>query len=229
MVHRERPAFRSPAKLADDLRTIGTFSRAPIFLVHDPRMGGMHRAVDLFSRLETLRPANELIFELYYPAGDDFFSMVKRSVKTWGAELTLESPDERLRAINGKWPWPNAKVEATIESALAHGCRTLDVFFMTGLPHQTEADALAIPDYCERLLERFGSRVRPFIAPLPHSSIQAAARSRSHRSAITASAARSPTTVGHSCTAAGSRSCRMKPTGCRGRKLRASLTPPPSD
>lgn len=164
--HRERPAFRSSEKLADDVKTIGTFSRAPIFLVHDPRMGGTRHAVDLFSRLETLRPANELVFELYYPGGDDFFSMVKRSVKTWSAEITLESPDERLRTINGKWPWSNTKVEATIESALAHGCRMLDVFFMTGLPHQTEADALATPDYCEHLLRQFGSRVRPFIAPL---------------------------------------------------------------
>jgi B12-binding domain/radical SAM domain protein len=164
--HREHPAFRSPEKLAGDVQTIGTFSRAPIFLVHDPRMGGMHRAVDFFRRLEAIRPANELIFELYYPAGDDFFAMVERGVKTWSAEITLESPDEQLRGLNGKWAWPNARVEATIESAIAHGCRTLDVFFMIGLPHQTEADALAIPDYCEHLLQRFGSRLRPFIAPL---------------------------------------------------------------
>lgn len=165
---RERPAFRSPEKLAADVAAIGSFSRAPIFMVHDPRMGGMRRAVRFFSRLERLQPPNEMVFELYYPAGDDFFDMVARSVPTWAIEITLESPDEALRRRNGKFPWPNAIVEDTIARALAHGCRKLDVFFMTGLPGQRYEDALAIGDYCERLLERFGrdGRVHPFVAPL---------------------------------------------------------------
>jgi hypothetical protein len=39
---------------------------------------------------------------------------------------------------------------------------------MVGLPHQSRADAAAIPDYCEHLLARFGGdgRLRPFVAPL---------------------------------------------------------------
>jgi hypothetical protein len=128
----------------------------------------MPRAKQLFARLERMQPPNEMIFELYYPAGDAFFSMIARSVPTWAIEITLESPDEALRKRNGKFPWPNAVAEATIASALAHGCRKVDVFFMTGLPGQRYEDALAIADYCERLLERFGGdrRVHPFVAPL---------------------------------------------------------------
>jgi B12-binding domain/radical SAM domain protein len=165
---RERPAFRSPEKLAEDVGVIGTFSRAPIFMVHDPRMGGMRRAVRFFSLLESMRPANEMVFELYYPAGDDFFEMLTASVPTWSIEMTLESPDEALRKRNGKFPWSNTVVEETIERALAHGCRKLDVFFMTGLPGQRYQDALAIADYCEHLLDRFGAdgRLHPFVAPL---------------------------------------------------------------
>ena len=165
---RDRPAFRSPEKLVSDVHTIASFSRAPIFMVHDPRMGGMPRAKRLFSLLEAMKPANEMIFELYYPAHDDFFSLVRASVPTWSIEITLESPDERLRLLNGKFPWPNAVVEETIESALSHGCRTVDVFFMVGLPHQTYDEALAIPDYCEHLVRRFGTggRLRTFVAPL---------------------------------------------------------------
>lgn len=165
---RSAPAYRSPEKLADDVRTIAGFSRAPIFMVHDPRMGGMARARRFFALLETMRPANELIFELYYPGDDRFFSIIERSVPAWSVEMTLESPDERHRRANGKWPWPNAAVERTIERALAHGCRALDVFFMIGLPGQRAADGRAIVDYCSHLLERFGAerRVRPFVAPL---------------------------------------------------------------
>jgi B12-binding domain/radical SAM domain protein len=165
---RERPAFRSPQKLAEDVATIGSFSRAPIFMVHDPRMGGLRRAVRFFSLLEQLQPANEMVFELYYPAGHDFFEMIARSVPTWSIEMTLESPDETLRRRNGKFGWSNAIVEETIERALAHGCHKLDVFFMTGLPGQRYDDAMAIADYCEHLLDRFGQggRLHPFVAPL---------------------------------------------------------------
>ena len=93
---------------------------------------------------------------------------VARSVPTWSIEITLESPDEALRQRNGKFPWPNAIVEDTIERALAHGCHKLDIFFMTGLPGQRYEDALKIADYCEHLLDRFGSsgRLHPFVAPL---------------------------------------------------------------
>jgi B12-binding domain/radical SAM domain protein len=164
---RRRPAFRSPEKLAGDVRRIASFSRAPIFVVHDPRMAGMPSAARFFSLLEQIRPANEMIFELYAPADDRFFEMVERSVPAWSLEITLESPDERLRRVNGKFPFANDAVERTVRSALAHGCRTLDVFFMIGLPHQTREAALAIPDYCERLIGLGGpGRIRPFVAPL---------------------------------------------------------------
>jgi len=165
---RERPAFRSPDKLAADVATIGTFSRAPIFMVHDPRMAGSQAAARFLALLEEMQPANEMVFELYYPASDAFFAAIARSVPTWSIEITLESPDEALRRRNGKFPWPNAIVEETIERALAHGCHKLDVFFMTGLPGQGYEDALRIADYCEHLLERFGSsgRMHPFVAPL---------------------------------------------------------------
>jgi B12-binding domain/radical SAM domain protein len=165
---RTRPAFRSPDRLADDVATIATFSRAPIFLVHDLRMGGMRRATQFLTRLERLHVANELVFELYYPASDDFFAAIERSVPTWSAELTLESQDEQLRRRNGKFPWSNDVVEDTIARALSHGCRKFDLFFMTGVPGQTYASALGIADYCEHLLERFGAdrQLHPFVAPL---------------------------------------------------------------
>ena len=165
---RTRPAFRSPDRLADDVSIIASFSRAPIFLVHDLRMGGMRRAMQFLARLERLQVPNEIVFELYYPASDDFFETISQSVATWSAELTLESQDEQLRRRNGKFPWSNAIVEETIGRALAHGCRKFDLFFMTGLPGQRYDDALGIATYCEHLLERFGAdrRLHPFVAPL---------------------------------------------------------------
>lgn len=165
---RSFPAFRLPENLINDIRAIGSISRAPIFMVHDPRMGGHQRARRFFDLLQAERVRNELIFELFYPADDAFFSQLAHSVASWGLEMTIESPDENLRRVNGKFVCTNAQIEATIASALAHGCRKLDLFFMTGLPHQTYADALRVVDYCEALIKRFGAdpRLHVFNAPL---------------------------------------------------------------
>ncbi len=166
--HRSRPAYRSPQKLAADVRTITSFSRAPIFMVHDPRIGGMNRCRDIFERIAAFDLPNELILELFFPAGGDFFSLVAASVRSWSLEITIESHDEELRRVNGKFPFTNEMLESTIDSALAHGCRKLDLFFMVGIPHQTYGRALEAVDYYRYLLERFGrsGKLHAYVSPL---------------------------------------------------------------
>ncbi len=167
-VNRGRPALRSPERLLDDIRTIATFSRSPIFMVHDPRIGGVPRAQRFFELLEAARVRNEIVFELFYPAGDTFFQMAQRAAGAWSMEITLESADEGLRRANGKFPYTNAALEDTIASALAHGCRKLDLFFMVGIPHQTPESAAETVAYCEHLADRFGNdpRLHYYVAPL---------------------------------------------------------------
>jgi B12-binding domain/radical SAM domain protein len=165
---RPAPAFRSPEKLIDDVRVIRGFSDAPVFMVHDPRVGGEERARRFFGLLAAERPRNEFVFELFYPAGDEFFAMVSGATRSFSAEITIESPDEALRARNGKFAYPNSALESTIASALRHGCRKLDLFFMVGIPGQRPQDAMATVDYCDRLVTRFGGdpRLQFYIAPL---------------------------------------------------------------
>ena len=165
---RQQPAFRSPERLVEDLRDIRSFSRSPVFVVHDPRMGGQPRVDRLLELLAAERPSNELVFELFWPAGPELFGPLARSVPRWSLQLTIDSEDEAVRRRNGKLGVSNEAIEATIESAFAHGCRTLDVFFSIGLPGQTPASATGIGDYAERLLERFGRdrRLRVFVAPI---------------------------------------------------------------
>lgn len=165
---RSAPAFRSPEKLIDDVRVIRGFSKAPIFMVHDPRIGGQERARRFFDLLCHENPPNEFVFELFSPAGDEFFEMIGASTAAFSLEITLESPDEALRARNAKFAYPNAMVESTIASALDHGCRKLDLFFMVGIPGQRVQDALAMVDYCDHLVTRFGAdrRLQFYVAPL---------------------------------------------------------------
>jgi B12-binding domain/radical SAM domain protein len=165
---RPAPAFRSPEKLIDDVRVIRSFSDAPVFMVHDPRVGGPERARRFFELLAAEKAGNEFVFELFYPADDEFFTMVAGATASFSVEITIESPDEGLRARNGKFAYPNAALESTIASALGHGCRKLDLFFMVGIPGQRPEDALATVDYCARLADLFGAdpRLQFYVAPL---------------------------------------------------------------
>ncbi len=166
--NRASPAYRSPDKLVADARTIASFSAAPIFMVHDPRIGGVPRAERFFERFAASGVRNELVIELFYPAGPDFFELVRRSTRAWSLEITIESPDEDLRHVNGKFACSNAAVEATLAAALEHGCGKLDLFFMVGIPHQRPDQALATVEYCRHLVERFGAdpRLQFYVAPL---------------------------------------------------------------
>lgn len=166
--NRTRPAFRSPAKLIDDLRFIRRFSRAPIFVIHDIRMGGKAYAEEFLSRLEGECIDNEMIFELFYPAGDEFFSRLNRAVPRYSLELTLETHDPVLRKLNAKFPVSNQIIESTIERALENGCRRMDLFFMVGIPNQSRESVLESIDYAGHLLERFGEegRLQVYVAPL---------------------------------------------------------------
>lgn len=168
LCNRQRPAYRSPEKLVSDMKTIASFSAAPIFMVHDPRMGGMARAARFFELLAAARIANELVIELFFPAPGEFFETVRRATRAWSMEITIESPDQRLRRRNGKFPGSNAELEETVRQALAHGCGKLDLFFMVGIPGQTREQALATVDYCEHLVRRFGAdpRLQFYVAPL---------------------------------------------------------------
>jgi B12-binding domain/radical SAM domain protein len=166
--NRTKPAFRSPEALVKDVLLIQEFSRAPIFLIHDLRQAGedhFRRFMELLSRE---RIENEVIFELFFPAGDDYFSAITQAVPRFSLEMTLESHLEELRERNGKLVCSNEEIEATIDGALRNGVNRIDLFFMVGIPWQTYTQAVESVDYCRHLLERFHGdrRLCFFNAPL---------------------------------------------------------------
>jgi B12-binding domain/radical SAM domain protein len=165
---RARAAMRSPEKLVADAARISSFSRAPIFMVHDPRIGGVPRAEKFFELFKSAGIPNELVIEVFYPAKPEFFAEVNRATTAWSLQITIESPDPEIRKINGKFPVPNEVVEETLQAALAEGCQKLDLFFMVGLSGQTPAVAMETVAYCRHLVERFGAdkRLQFYVAPL---------------------------------------------------------------
>lgn len=166
--NRKKPAFRSPKVLIEDIRFLQKIGKAPIFILNDFRMGGPKYTEEFLSLLKQEKIENELVFELFFPADETFFKKLAEAVPKYSIEITLESHLERIRKFNGKLPVSNKKIEETLEAALKHNCRKIDIFFMTGIPKQSYNDAVSAVDYCKYLLDKFPGEKRLcfFIAPL---------------------------------------------------------------
>ncbi len=162
---RERPAFRAPEELANDIRTIRRFNRGPIFVLGDLRQGGMDYARRFLRSIQGYD--GEVIIEFFWPASRSYLEQVAAALPDFVAEVSLESHDPRVRQLSGK-PYPGGQMEQTMQAALDVGCRRLDVFFMIGMPGQDYASVMGTIDYCRELLHhtRADGRLWPFISPL---------------------------------------------------------------
>ncbi|WP_418791383.1 TIGR04190 family B12-binding domain/radical SAM domain protein [Phosphitispora sp. TUW77] len=166
--NRDKPAYRSPQSLIEDIRLIQKLGQAPIFVLHDLRQAGPEYVNEFFSLLKKENVKNELIIELFWEADDEYFAKIADAVPKFSLEMTLETHIESIRKMNRKFSCSNEQVENTIASAFKYGCRKIDIFFMTGIPKQTYAQAVDSINYCRHLLEKFDGdkRLSLFIAPL---------------------------------------------------------------
>jgi B12-binding domain/radical SAM domain protein len=165
---RKNIALRSPAKLVEDIQFIQRFSRAPIFILHDLRQGGNEYVEEFFRLLKKMNLKNEIVFELFQYADEAYFEMIQDAVPKYSIEITLETYEEKLRRLNGKFNCTNEKVIDTLNFALQHGCKKIDLFFMVGVPGQTYESTLKNIDFCEtiHLSCQKDPRIFYFVAPL---------------------------------------------------------------
>ncbi|MCM3764245.1 TIGR04190 family B12-binding domain/radical SAM domain protein [Neobacillus niacini] len=166
--NRKKLVMRSPKKMLEDIALIQRFTRAPIFLLNDIRQGGKEYVDEFLSGLEKMDLKNEIVFELFNYADEEFFERLNRAMPKYSIELTLESADEDIRKYNGKLPCTNAKVIEMLQYALNHGCAKIDLFFMTGIPNQDYDSALRNIDFCETIHKECGesTKISYFVAPL---------------------------------------------------------------
>lgn len=164
MSHRARPAYRSPERLAEDVRRVGALSRGPVFLLGDLRQAGMDYARRFFRAVQGFE--GSAIVEFFWPVDRAYMEELAAALPNFLVEFSPESHDLAVRKASGKG-YTNEGIERTIEASLATGARRFDLFFMIGLSQQTPESALATVDYCRRLLSRFDDgRLIPFTSPL---------------------------------------------------------------
>jgi B12-binding domain/radical SAM domain protein len=165
--NRSKPAFRSPEKLAQDIRRIGEFSHGPVFVLGDIRQPGPDYAERFLDAISGYK--KPVFIELFDAASREFFQRVSRALPNFTVEISMESHDERVRRAFGR-PYSNVDIEASIDYALEAGCQRLDLFFMVGLKEQTYQSVMETVDYSQVMLKRYNAasehRVIPFISPL---------------------------------------------------------------
>jgi B12-binding domain/radical SAM domain protein len=165
--NRNKPVFRSPELVANDVKQIERFSRGPIFILGDLRQAGERYAYEVLEQLKEKRVKNQLILELFSPASASFLHQMSLACPNFCLEISPESHDPRVRKASGR-NYSNHDLELTLEHALSVGCGRLDIFFMIGLPRQTPKSVMETIDYCDYLFQRFkgDKRLSLFIAPI---------------------------------------------------------------
>ncbi|MFC1988819.1 B12-binding domain-containing radical SAM protein [Chloroflexota bacterium] len=165
--HREKPAFRTPEKVVDDIKQIERFSRGPIFVLGDLCQNGDDYAYEILNLLQKYPIKNQLIFELFAPVSKELLNLMGKVAPNFCLEMSPESHDPEIRKIIGR-NYSNEDLEETLADALDAGCGRLDIFFMTGLPKQTPQSVMDTVDYCDYLMDRFrgDKRLSLFVAPI---------------------------------------------------------------
>ena len=164
---REQPLFRSPKNLVKNMIDISRFSKGPIFLVGDLRQAGDEYAYQTLALLREANIKNEIVFELFEMPPLDFLRVIDESVADWSLELSPESHDEDIRGVQDETTsFGNAEMESVIQAAQSLGCHRIDVFFMIGLPRQTQRSVEETIHYCEHLMQESDTRLSCFISPM---------------------------------------------------------------
>ena len=164
---RERPAFKSPEKLVEEMAIIDEYIRGPIFLLGDFRQAGEKYAIELLRSIQREKIANSIVFELFAPISEEFLRTMSKACTQFSIEISPETHDEKIRKLQGR-AYLNKDLEATLRKAIDYDCRKIDVFFMTGLAGQSAQSVMETVQYCAKLLKEYGGdgRMHPFISPL---------------------------------------------------------------
>jgi len=163
---RNKPAFRSPERLADDMESVANYLKAPIFVIGDIRQNGNGYAEKLFSEIKRRKIDNHIAFELFKPANEEFYKMAESALGEYSIEFSPDSHDERVRDALGR-NYDNASIETTVQKAFMHGCTRFDLFYMTGLPEQTRESAMDSVRAARKLWDSVGKEDHLYIYNAP--------------------------------------------------------------
>jgi B12-binding domain/radical SAM domain protein len=164
---RQKPVYRGPASLVSNMQDIARLTHAPILLVGDLLMAGPDHAADVLKRLRVAEIPNNIVFEFFALPPPSFLRAIDCSVRNWSMEFSPESHEQLVRdAQDGESGYTTEDMENLIKVAASLRCTRIDIFFMIGLPAQTQASVKATVEYCGHLFKLGDKRLSCFISPM---------------------------------------------------------------
>lgn len=132
MFGREKPAFRSPNKIVEDLDRLGEQGVKVVFLFQDARMGGRKYWNELVTALKSDRSKIETIaMELFEPPPAKYLESLTGLSDRITLTMSPESGADHVRRAHGR-PYTNQEIVSMARLCKRLGLR-LTVFFMLGL------------------------------------------------------------------------------------------------
>jgi len=144
---RIEPAFRQPKKLVEEISLIRKYIKSPIFLLGDLNSAGKDYVKEFFGYAKSLEDSIQIFFEFFEPPKNWFFECASNVFKNVCYEISPDTHDENIRSFMGK-TYTNEDLFNSISFALSKGALRFDLYFMTGLPHQTKESILETVDFC---------------------------------------------------------------------------------
>jgi B12-binding domain/radical SAM domain protein len=164
LMNRERPAFRSPMKIVEDLNKLADFGINNVFLFQDIRMGGRSYCDELFDTLRQEKPDIKYItLELFDPPPFSHLKKIAELPFTIRITISPESGVKSVREFHGR-EYSNSSLMKTLETCMSLKLMT-NVFFMGGLAEQTHETMKETLSICERIfrLDKRRNLIRPEI------------------------------------------------------------------
>jgi len=164
---RIKPAFRDPVKLVDEILVMQKYINAPVFILGDITQGGKDYLKTFFLSARRLKKDMQIFFEFFEPPEKWFYDEINKIFDNVCYEISPDSHDENIRKIMGK-SFSNEELLESIKYALDGGAKRYDLYFMTGLPHQTKESVLDTVRFCEEFYNKikWDKRFMPFISPM---------------------------------------------------------------
>lgn len=133
---RHRPAFRSPEKIAEDMRKLSEQGVELVFLFQDPRMGGREYWRRLLTTLQKEKlQLTQLTMELFGPANEEYIQEVSKIGVPLVLTMSSESCVDSVRRAHGR-NYTNKALFRTIELCKRYNI-ALGIFSMAALANDT--------------------------------------------------------------------------------------------
>jgi B12-binding domain/radical SAM domain protein len=135
-LNREKPAFRSPAKIVEDIKKLKQQGIERIFLFQDPRMGGREYWTELFSVLRTEKiDSIRLTMELFSTADDEYIKQLANTGVPIALSISPESCCDSVRKSQGR-KYDNEELFKTLKLCQKYNI-PIGVFSMIALANDT--------------------------------------------------------------------------------------------